>query len=222
MSRQQLEKLAAEQMEELFRKAPQAREFHAGTWFDREYYERHLIETVLRIRLNNEVDAYGLYKIGSKDHRLAATLAQYLAEENNHEGMFLRDLKRFGIEKEQVDAMRPFRSTDYLMGYLYFAINEQGPLPTAVWNWFVEWYSDQYNPVITRKAAAELGAEMVKGSQAHIEYDESHDHDDLMWSTVERAIRGWGDFASAERLLCNFVDLIRLYFTELYEDTVKA
>lgn len=222
MSREQLEKIASEQMEELFRSAPRARDFHEGTWIDRAYYERHLVETVLRIRLNNEVDAYGLYKVGSKDHRLAATLAQYLSEENNHEGMFLRDLKRFGIEKEQVDSTRPFRSTEYLMGYLYFAINEQGPLPTAVWNWFVEWYSDQYNPVITDKAAAELGADMVKGSQAHIEYDESHDHDDLMWSTVERAIRGWGDFASAERLLRNFVDLIRLYFTELYEDTVTA
>ncbi|MFI9819156.1 iron-containing redox enzyme family protein [Streptomyces sp. NPDC052013] len=221
MSRTRLEKLAADRMEALFEKVPGAREFHDGSWTDREYYKRHLIETVLRIRLNNEVDAYGLYKVGSKDHRLAATLAQYLSEENNHEGMFLRDLKRFGIEKDEVDALRPFPSTEYLMGYLYFAINEQGPLPTAVWNWFVEWYSDRYNPVITKKAADTFGLETVKGSQAHIDYDESHDHDELMWSTVDRAVRGWGDFDSAERLLTNFIDLIGLYFAELHAHTVK-
>lgn len=221
MSRERLEKLAADRTEALFEKVPGAREFHNGSWIEREYYKRHLIETVLRIRLNNEVDAYGLYKVGSKDHRLAATLAQYLSEENNHEGMFLRDLRHFGVEKEEVDALRPFPSTEYLMGYLYFAINEQGPLPTAVWNWFVEWYSDQFNPVITKKAADAFGLDMVKGSQAHIEYDESHDHDDLMWSTVDRAVRGWGDFASAERLLTNFIDLIALYFTELHASTVK-
>ncbi|MGW0854316.1 iron-containing redox enzyme family protein [Streptomyces sp. NPDC002690] len=222
MSRERLEKIAEEHMEKLFAKVPRAREFHSGEWIDKDYYRRHLVETVLRIRLNNEVDAYGLYKVGYKDHRLAATLARYLAEENNHEGMFLRDLKKFGLSKEDLDATRPFASTEYLMGYLYFSINQDGPLPTAVWNWFVEWYSDRYNPTITRNAAEEFGLDMVKGSQAHIDYDEAHDHDELMWSTVERAVAGWGEFADAERHLVNFIDLIALYFTELHESTVTA
>jgi hypothetical protein len=181
---------------------------------------RHLVETVLRIRLNNEVDAYGLYKVGSKDHRLAATLAQYLSEENNHEGMFLRDLKQFGLSKDTVDATRPFASTEYLIGYLYHSINNDGPLPTAVWNWFVEWYSDRYNPGITDHAARVYGGEMVKGSHGHIAYDESHDHDDLMWSTIERSVNGWGTYADAERHLVNFVDLVGLYFAELHASTV--
>ncbi|MFB7248873.1 hypothetical protein CW362_30235 [Streptomyces populi] len=222
MSRDRLEKLAEEHMEKLFTKVPKAREFHAGEWTDQDYYRRHLVETVLRIRLNNEVDAYGLYKVGYKDHRLAATLARYLSEENNHEGMFLRDLKKFGLSKEDVDATRPFASTEYLIGYLYFSINQDGPLPTAVWNWFVEWYSDKYNPTITKNAAEVFGLDMVKGSQAHIDYDEAHDHDELMWSTVERAVAGWGEFSDAERHLVNFVDLIALYFTELHESTVAA
>ncbi|MFI8106018.1 iron-containing redox enzyme family protein [Streptomyces sp. NPDC086023] len=222
MSRERLEKLAADGMERLFRKVPKAREFHAGEWIDRDYYRRHLVETVLRIRLNNEVDAYGLYKIGYKDNRLASILAQYLAEENNHEGMFLRDLKHFGLSKGEVDAMRVYPSTEYLMGYMYFSINQEGPIPTMVWNWLVEWYSDRYNQIITTNAAETYGLEMVKGSQAHLDYDDEHDHDDLMWSAVDRAVKGWadGDFAAAERHLVNFVDLIGLYFTELYEDTV--
>lgn len=220
MSRERLEKIAADNMQRLFDTVPRAREFHENTWIDRDYYVRHLVETVLRIRLNNEVDAYGLYKVGWKDQRLAATLARYLAEENGHEGMFLRDLKQFGLSKDDVDAIRPFPSTEYLIGYMYFSINQDGPLPTTVWNWFVEWYSDRYNPGITKHAADVFGIDMVKGSQAHIDYDESHDHDDLMWSTVERAISGWSDFASAERHLVNFIDLVRLYFTELHASTV--
>jgi hypothetical protein len=220
MSRERMEKIASDGLQQLFAKVPKAREFHQTTWIDRTYYVRHVIETVLRIRLNNEVDAYGLYKVGYKDHRLAATLARYLSEENNHEGMFLRDLREFGVTKEEVDAMRPFPSTEYLIGYMYFSINNDGPLPTAVWNWFVEWYSDRYNPKITDHAAVTFGADFVKGSHAHIAYDESHDHDELMWSTVERAVNGWGTWSDAERHLTNFIDLVGLYFTELHDSTV--
>jgi hypothetical protein len=220
--REQLEEVTAAQMELLFERVPGEREFHEGKWIDRQYYQRHLLETILRIRLNNEVDAYGLYKIGYKDNKLAATLARYLAEEYGHEGMFLRDLERFGLSKAEVDAVRVFPSTEKLIGYLYFAINQHGPLPTMVWNWFVEWYSDRYNGVITDHAAEVYGAEMVRGSHAHIAYDESHDHDDLMWSAVERAINGWGDYATAENYLVNFIALIGDYFRELYESTVDA
>jgi hypothetical protein len=218
--RERLEKVAQDGMERLFMQVPQARDFHVGTWIDREYYHRHLVETVLRIRLNNEVDAYALYKIGYKDNRLAATLARYLAEEYGHEGMFLRDIARFGLTKVEVDAIRVFPSTEKLMGYLYFAINQHGPLPTMIWNWFVEWYSDRYNGVITNHAAETFGVEMVKGSQAHIQYDESHDHDELMWTAVTKAINGWGDYETAERYLTNFIDLIADYFTELYASTI--
>lgn len=220
--RDRLEKAASDAMEELFARVPRARGFHHAEWLDRNYYERHLIETVLRIRLNNEVDAYGLYKIGSRDNRLAATLAQYLAEEYGHEDLFIRDIARFGVTREELDATSVFPSTEKLMGYLYFGINQHGPLPTMVWNWFVEWYSDRYNGRITEHAAETFGAEMVKGSQAHINYDESHDHDDLMWSAVERAIKGWGDYETAERYLRNFVALIGDYFTELHDATVGS
>ena len=219
--REHLEQVTAAQMELLFERVPAAREFHEGKWIDRQYYRRHLLETILRIRLNNEVDAYGLYKIGYRDNKLAATLARYLAEEYGHEGMFLRDLERFGLSRAEVDAVRVFPSTEKLIGYLYFAVNQHGPLPTMVWNWFVEWYSDRYNGVITDHAAEVYGAEMVRGSHAHIAYDESHDHDGLMWSAVERAINGWGDYATAENYLVNFIALIGDYFRELYESTVE-
>ena len=185
------------------------------------YYPRHVVETVLRIRLNNEVDAYGLYKSGSRDNKLAAMLAQYLAEEFGHEHLFLRDLERFGLSKADVDAIAPFASTDHLIGYLYLSIKRDGPLPTMIWNWFVEWYSEQYNKVITNKAAEVFGTDKVKGSLGHIQIDESHDHDGLMWSAVQRAIAGWGDLDKAEAYLRHFVRLIAAYFDELHMYAVQ-
>lgn len=220
-NRKHLESVAKEEMEKMFASVPKAGEFHTGPWIDREYYRRHLIETVLRIRLNNEVDAYALYKIGSKDNNLAAVLAQYLAEEYGHEGLFIRDIGKFGLSHADLDKMEPFNATEKLIGYLYYSINRDGPLPTMIWNWFVEWYSDQYNKGITQKAAAAFGDEKVKGSLGHIEYDESHNHDDLMWNAVERAINGWGDMERAENYLRNFVRLIGEYFGELHENAAE-
>lgn len=219
-NRTYLEKVAREEMQQLFAAVPMAREFHHGEWIDQGYYRRHLVETVLRIRLNNEVDAYSLYKIGAKDNRLAQILAQYLAEEYGHENMFVRDIEHFGISKKNLDEISPLPSTDQLIGYQYLSINRDGPLPTMIWNWFVEWYSDQYNKTITEKAAATFGSEKVKGSAGHIQYDESHDHDDLMWGAVQRAIDGWGDIHKAEEYLRNFVRLIARYFEELHAETI--
>jgi hypothetical protein len=214
--------VAEQEMQKLFDRVPMARQFHEGTWMDKEYYRRHVLETVLRIRLNNEVDAYSLYKIGYRDNKLAATLAKYLAEEYGHEEMFLRDLKQFGLDRDGVDASSPFETTKQLIGYMYLAINQDGPLPTMVWNWFVEWYSDRYNKKITQSAAGLYGDTMVRGTMAHIQYDESHDHDDLMWRTVERAVENWGNEDKALHYLRRFIHMIGDYFQELHDSTIGA
>ena len=178
------------------------------------------METVLRIRLNNEVDAFALYKVGFRDNNIAQILAHYLAEEYGHEGLFLRDIEKFGLTEAQVNAIQPFHSTDKLIGFIYLSIGRDGPLPTMVWNWLVEWYSDRYNKTITVAAAQAFGHDLVKGSLGHIQYDESHNHDDLMWSAVQHAIDNWGGIEKAESYLRNFVALIGEYFDELRQATV--
>jgi hypothetical protein len=219
-TRKEMEILAKEEMEKIFNRVPYTREFHEGRSIDNEYYKRHLIETVLRINLNNEVDAYSLYKIGNKDTFLFHKLAEYLAEEAGHEALFLNDLKKFGIEKSEVDSTSPFFSTQLLIGYLYYSINQDGPLPTMVWNWFVEWYSDQFNMTITNKAAEDFGDDKIKGSMHHLTVDEDEDHVGLMYSTVEHAIKSEEDGEKAKDYLKNFVKLIGQYFQELHENTL--
>ncbi|WAZ21801.1 iron-containing redox enzyme family protein [Streptomyces cinnabarinus] len=221
LDRERLESLAVELMERQFARVPRMRELHAGEWIERDYFVRHVVETVLRIRLNNEVDTYALFKVGSKDDALAAHLAQYLAEEFGHEGMFLRDLAKFGVSLEDVNAIPVFSSTAKLMGYLRLAADSRGPAPTTVWDWFVEWYSDRYNQVITDAAGKEFGAEFVRGTQSHLDFDESHDHDELMFRTVSRAVESFGSAEQAYADLETFVDLIGDYFAELHATTVK-
>lgn len=222
LDRERLEKLAAELMEQQFERIPKMREFHTGEWINKDYYIRHVIETVLRIRLNNEVDTYALFRVGSKDDVLAASLAKYLAEEFGHEGMFTRDLTRFGLSREEIEAYEVFPSTKQLMGYLRLAADERGPAPTTVWDWFVEWYSDRYNQTITNKATAEFGREFTRGKQAHLDFDESHDHDELMFRTVSRAVQSFGSPEKAYADLTTFVNLIGDYFGELHDTTVGA
>ncbi|MGW4211250.1 iron-containing redox enzyme family protein [Lentzea sp. NPDC004789] len=220
LDRTRLEKLAADLMEEQFQRVPRMREFHAGEWIDRDYYIRHVIETVLRIRLNNEVDTYALFKVGSKDDTLAANLAKYLAEEFGHETMFTRDLKKFGLSAEELETYDVFPTTKQLMGYLRLAADDRGPAPTTVWDWFVEWYSDRYNQIITNKATEVFGKEFTRGKQAHLDFDESHDHDELMFRTVSRAVESFGTAEQAYSDLITFVNLIGDYFAELHKTTV--
>ncbi|MER6394574.1 MULTISPECIES: hypothetical protein [unclassified Kitasatospora] len=222
LDREKLENLAAELIEKQFQRVPKMRELHAGEWTDRDFYIRHITETVLRIRLNNEVDTYALFKVGSKDDTLAAHLAKYLAEEFGHESMFTRDLFKFGLTQEDIDATDVFPSTKKLMGYLRLEADSRGPAPTTVWDWLVEWYSDRYNPIITNKAAEDFGREFVAGTATHIEFDESHDHDELMFRTVARAVEVFGTPKQAYQDLTTFVELIGDYFAELYELTVGS
>ncbi|REE18481.1 hypothetical protein B0G76_1585 [Paraburkholderia sp. BL23I1N1] len=213
--RARLERVAQDAVAQMFATSPETAAFHRGDWIDSEYYRRHLIETVLRIRLNNEVDAFALYKIGFKDNTLAQILAQYLAEEYGHEGLFLRDIEKFSLSAAEIDCTAPFHSTDKLIGYLYLSISRDGPLSTMVWNWFVEWYSNRYNKIITEAGARAFGHDLVKRSLDHIQHDGSHGHDDVMWVGLQRAIDGWGGIKQAETYLRHFVELLHEYFDEL-------
>lgn len=210
------------EMEKMFNKIPFAREFHSGEKNNRDYYIRHVIEIILRIKLNNEVDAYSLYKIGYKDNYLSKKLATYLSEEYGHEAFFMADLKSFGLTEEEVNKTIPFFSTQKLIGYLYLSIMRDGAMPTMVWNWLVEWYSDTYNMIIAKKAAKEFGEDKVIGSLKHLSFDENHDHLSLMFSTIGATIKTSDDEKKVKKYISNFIQLIGEYYQELYDATIAT
>lgn len=208
-------------MSALFERVPFARVFHLGQETNLAYFRRHLIETVVRMKLDIQTDAYALYKMRPFDNDLSRKFAQYLSEEAGHDEMFLADIKRFGIDRDEALATKPFNSTENLIGLFYYNLNHVGPMMTVLWGWLVEWYSDNYNGKITQKAADEFGAEKVKGSFAHLAVDDLKDHHAFMLSTIAILINNENDLLAAQQMVARLIDLLADYFNELYEMTIK-
>jgi Iron-containing redox enzyme len=199
---------------------PFTRDFHAGRQTNLTYYRRHLLETYLRMRLDFKTDAYALYEMRRSDCGVSKIFAQYLVDESGHDALFLADIERFGISRDQATNTRPFAATEDLIGYFYYQINHEGPMLTVLWSWFVEWYSDRFNGNITRRAATEFGADKLKGSTAHLKIDEQGEHDDLMLRAIAQLILTEDDLTRATALIARLVNFLRRYFQELYDTTI--
>lgn len=218
--RSELEAHLNGEMERLLDTIPFARKFHEGTATDREYYARHMLEAALRITLNNEADAYCLHRIAYQRPSVAQTLATYLAEEYGHDELILQDLAELGVNRETARGVEPFFSTKLLVGYLYYSINRDGALPSLLWNWFVEWYSDKYNQRITCKAQSEFGSDKVKSTLAHLQIDDDLYHANRLFTAIEHIIKNGPSSDAAKQYLTNFVKLVGMYFQELYDTTL--
>src|SRR3989344_2930548 len=151
-----LEHEAQNLMDDFLAKNEKLKAFHSGRWIDCGFYTRHMIEAANRIPLLNSADAYALYRCGALKPELGAALARYLAEEWGHEQMIWPDLKQLGVSIEDCQNTPLFRSTESLMTHHYKEA-ENGLVFSSVFNWFVEWYSDRYNPIITNRAKEEFG-----------------------------------------------------------------
>ena len=211
---------AVERMEALFDSVPFTRDFHLGNITDREYYKRHLLEAVIRIGLNNDVDTYCLHKIVSNNISVAKKLLDYLSEEYGHDAMISKDLERFGITQHDIENAVPLFSTKLLIAFMYYEIDKSGAMPTVVWNWFVEWYSHRYNMIITEKAEQEFGNHTVRNSLAHLKIDEEMTHEDDMTSALCLLIHDRADLDQAKHYLGSYIQLIGMYFQELYDTTI--
>ena len=209
-------------MEALFRSVPYTNDFHLGNSTDREYYKRHLLEAVIRIGLNNDVDTYCLHKIVSNNIPVAKKLLDYLTEEYGHDAMISRDLERFGITQQDIENTVPLFSTKLLIAFMYYEIDKEGAMPTVVWNWFVEWYSHRYNMIITEKAEQEFGHNTVRNSLAHLKINEEMTHEDDMTSALCLLIRDRADLDRAKQYLASYIQLIGMYFQELYNVTIGS
>ena len=214
------ERHALEQMEKLFDSVLFTREFHLGQATDREYYKRHLLEAVIRIGLNNDVDTYCLHKIVSSNASVAKKLLDYLKEEYGHDSMIAKDLEKFGITETEILETKPLFSTKLLISFMYYEIDKEGAMPTVVWNWFVEWYSHRYNMTITQKAEQEFGLNKVRNSLAHLRIDEEMTHEDDMTSALSLLIHDESELEKSKSYLTSYIQLIGMYFQELYNLTV--
>lgn len=215
--------IACTETSEILLNAPKSSLFHEGKWISWSYFTRHLIELVLRTRLNNQADAYALYLLGTKDLWLSRDISSYLGAEYTHEDFSILDLKTLGINEQQIYKTTPFFSTEQLIGYLYYAMNCDGPVPNTVWNWYQQWYSDQYDPKIIQKATEVFGMNSVAGSLAHMELHVNaiknvngpEHYDDSLFTSLDHILQKHNNPRTIEKHLRRVIQLYGAYLIEL-------
>jgi hypothetical protein len=200
---------------------PSATHFVNGDKINVEYFTRHNIETVLRIRRKRTVDAYAIRYFTHHDPRAAAAWCSYCEDEMLHDHMFLRDLAKVGVTPEMTYATEPMRATKMMMGYLLYGMEYDGtPLALLVSVYLMEYVTVLTQPTWLDNVAADLGDELVQGARDHVNTDIDDNHADFVWQVLASLVSGEADQRRVFEHLDALYDLWAAYFTELHEATV--
>ncbi|WP_058554308.1 iron-containing redox enzyme family protein [Thiohalocapsa sp. ML1] len=188
-----------------------------------EYYKRHNIETVVRLRMKRVIDGLTIHYFTQHDRTLAKKWCIYTADEMLHDVMFLKDLEKVGVSKEQVDATKPLFATKLLQGYFYYGLEHEGrPMASLSSSYFIEYTTQKTQPIWLDNLEKVLGKEKVKGQRAHVDHDLEDDHIDFVWDVLSTFINSQQDEDDVFQHLANIGKLFTMYFQELYELTVSS
>lgn len=187
---------------------------------DLEYYLRHRVETVKRIQLTAKTDALSLVQMIDVDYEAARPWSRYIAEELDHDLLYLADLRQHGYTNEQVAAIEVFTSTRRMLAYLHEQLDEVGPLAAVAYSVFVEWNSERGSLRVVEKAERQFSPRHVAGSRQHVGIDDEEDHYQVMVDVAYRLVSRLGDEQVLVRLLRDIAGFFGDYFRELYEVTV--
>lgn len=217
-----MEKAVDSSLDIEFEKTESMSNFHKGEWFDNEYYKRHILECVIRIHMNNELDANAVKVASINNIPAAKKLSYYLYDELGHDEMFGQDLEKYGYSIDDISVENAFPATWKLMGYLNLCVNKFGPLAAITWDWFLEYYGDKFNPFITQKASSELGSKLVSGAASHVAFDEAEDHSGMMNDMLSTVIKNENDLNKAIVHIESFIPMVGEYFQALHAETLRA
>lgn len=186
-----------------------------------EYYKRHNIETILRLRRKRTIDAIALQYFTKVDPVNAKAWAHYADDEMLHDVLFAADLAKVGVPKDEIYSTEPMLATKLLTGYLQYGLEYEGtPLALITSVYFVEYVTTRTQPMWLDNLEKVLGKERIKGQRAHVGTDLNDQHDDFVWQVLESLVK---DEADEQRMLGHMADIARLwqlYFIELYTLTV--
>jgi len=208
-------------IEDFYRNIPFARHQLDAKEINLDYYKRHNIETILRLRRKRTVDALAIRYFTKVDPVTAKAWAHYTDDEMLHDVLFAADLAKVGVEKAAIYATEPLLSTKLLTGYLEYGIEYDGtPLALITSVYFVEYTTTRTQPQWLDNLEKSIGKDKIKGQRAHVGTDLDDHHDDFVWNVLETLI----PTPEAEnRVMLHLKDICRLwqmYFLELYQLTV--
>jgi len=198
---------------------PRASHLTDDSSLDIDYYVRHRIETVWRIWLTAKIDAIALAHMVVEDYESARQWSRYVADELDHDKMFLRDLVEHGVSIDEVRATPPFQSTLSMLQDIEQNMNSLGALPAVAYALFVEWNAERFSEKAVVKATANLSNQHVVGAKRHVMFDLEERHLPMILDISQRLLSKRGESTDTlERLVRSIAAHFRAYFTELDAD----
>lgn len=187
-----------------------------------EYYKRHNVETILRLRRKRTIDALAIRYFTKVDPVTAKAWAHYTDDEMLHDVLFAADLAKVGVAKEEIYSTEPMLATMLLTGYLQYGIEYEGtPMSLIVSVYFVEYVTTRTQvDWLDNLEKTSLGRDGIKGQRAHVGTDLNDAHDDFVWNVLETLVRTPDDEEKAMKQLRDVYRLWQMYFVELYQLTV--
>jgi len=218
--KEQVDKLLDDYIAKFYAEVPYAKHFISSDSVDMEYYKRHTIETILRIRRKRTIDAHVIHYFTLNNPVAAKEWAEYTDDEMLHDKLFVADLAKVGVPADDVYGTDPFLSTKLLNGYFLYCMEFEGtPLAAIASSYFLEYTTRSTQPEWLDGLDRTLGREKVKGARAHVNYDINEDHTGDVWNTLMTLVSNESD---EQRLLQHFAHLFKLfsmYFVEVHAAT---
>ncbi|MEU2060938.1 iron-containing redox enzyme family protein [Streptomyces sp. NPDC013455] len=217
--RAEIDQQLDQQVLEWYANVPEAAHLE-GENVDSEYYKRNLIETAWRIRLLRVAEAKALAEIAKRSPEAAQVWANYEQEEMLHDELFIADLEKVGVTREQFLATEPYLSTKLLTGYFSYLLDHEGPLGVVAYSYLVEYVNVKLEPKKLKALKESVGEGNIGGQINHSHTDINDDHPGEVWAAVRHLLRSEDDIAAFKRYLREHQRILAQYFEELYQDTL--
>ncbi|WP_087499477.1 hypothetical protein [Pseudomonas sp. SID14000] len=217
--RGEIDKIIDDQVEQWYKTVPQAAHLE-GKDVNSAYYKRHLIETAWRIRLLRVAEAKALVEVAKVSPEAAQIWAHYEQEEMLHDDLFIQDLQRVGVSREEFLATEPYLSTKLLAGFFSYLLDHEGPLGVIAYSYLVEYVNVKLEPRKLEALKGSVGESKIVGQISHSHTDINDDHPGEVWAALRFLIKGEQDIAALKRYLAEHQKVLAMYFNELYLDTL--
>ncbi len=219
--RKRTDQLMDSMIKEFYETAPFARHLMSSDEINIEYYKRHTIEIILRLRMKRTCDALAIRYFTKKDPIRAKQWSHYADDEMLHDTQFFaRDLEKLGVTLDEIYATDPLFTTKLLTGYYQWGLEfEESPLVLITSVYFVEYTTAKTQPSWLDNIEESLGKGKVHGARGHVDLDVNDSHDDFVWSVLASLIKTPED---AQRMLEHMRNIGKLwvaFFVELYHLT---
>ena len=189
---------------------------------DINYFIRHSIETVLRIRHKRMIDALVIHYFTKHNPTLAKAWAHYIEDEMLHGKLFARDIQKLsGLSLDDIyEQYQPLFSTQLLNGYFYYTLEHEGPLAAITSAYFLEYTTRKTQPEWLDNLERIFGKENLKGARAHVEHDIRDNHNDFVWEVLSALIVNEKVEACFFTHLHRIYGLFAAYFLDVHQQTL--